>query len=545
MAKLSPSSKNAPAPRPASRKRAADAPQTRRSALKAAARPNTRNQDIPGKNAVSEALSSPAAMGRILRPQATTRWLLPSVAALTPQYIEMILRGALMGNHVQQAELFDLMLDTWPELAACQSELIDGVMRKDLIFQPFTEDDEPPTDSAKEKCKLVSAAVKRMRAAPGADENGLDGLLRDTLDAWFRGVSVQEIDWQQVRAGTLGQILAPRATWWVHPSQYAWQDGMLGLSATVNVGGMFTSSTAAVSTTPFVENKFLVSIHKAKSGPALGGSLLRPLAWWWCASNFSSDWLLNLAQLFGIPFRWANHDINASQETVDAICNMLQNMGSAGWAAFPAGTTLEMKHESVSGDHSPQGELLDRADRYARMVILGQTQAGGHSSSKGSSKAFGVVEATVKADRIEAAGDFACEVIENQLARFILLLNYGNDDEIPHVRLLEDTDASATEASRDQILAALMPIPLSYLRQKYGIPEPQPDEETTQAPAAKASDVPVPPVDPKQEAAEPMPDDETDPKDAAADLTETLKALCAELNDALFTKQLKALASSL
>src|SRR6266545_4463115 len=60
---------------------------------------------------------------RILRPQAAFRWILPSLAAITPQYVEMILRGALAGNHVQQWELFDLMLDSWPELSACQQEL--------------------------------------------------------------------------------------------------------------------------------------------------------------------------------------------------------------------------------------------------------------------------------------------------------------------------------------------------------------------------------------------------------------------------------------
>ena len=57
-------------------------------------------------------------VARILRPQAAYRWLLPQVAAITPQYIEMVMRGALAGNHVQQWELFDLMLDTWPELEA-------------------------------------------------------------------------------------------------------------------------------------------------------------------------------------------------------------------------------------------------------------------------------------------------------------------------------------------------------------------------------------------------------------------------------------------
>ena len=70
----------------------------------------------------------PAGLARILRPGASMRWTLPSMASMTPQYIETVLTGALAGNHVQQWELFDMMLDTWPELGACQSELMEGVL---------------------------------------------------------------------------------------------------------------------------------------------------------------------------------------------------------------------------------------------------------------------------------------------------------------------------------------------------------------------------------------------------------------------------------
>src|SRR6478735_5504960 len=74
-------------------------------------------------------------MSRILRPQARYNWLLPSLAAVTPQYIEMTLNGAMAGNHVQQHALFDLMLRTWPELPACSNELFEGVLRKKLVFE--------------------------------------------------------------------------------------------------------------------------------------------------------------------------------------------------------------------------------------------------------------------------------------------------------------------------------------------------------------------------------------------------------------------------
>lgn len=427
---------------------------------------------------------------RILRPQAAFRWILPNLAAITPQYIEMIMRGALAGNHVQQWELFDLMFDTWPELTACAQELTYGVLRKKLIYEPFHEEDEKPTDSAVERMKLVSTALRGMEPDPSRDDCSIEGTIKDILDGWFRGVTVSEVIWQNLEAKDLGTIMAPKSTFWVHPVCFAFdQQGVLGLRETkpmIDTQWPYPSSTLSAQPqpaglVPFPAYKFLIAIHKSKAGTALGGPLLRPLAWWWCAANFASDWLLNLSQLFGLPFRWANYDPNISAEALGTLDAMLQNMGSTGWARFPTPTTLEFLNAGERGsDHSPQGELLDRADRYARLLILGQTMTGTHGTTgKGGGQAFGEVEADVKSDRIDAAGRFAEEVINQQLVKSILMLNYGDTDEPPRIRFLEDEEAGLQEAQRDQTLAkAGLTIGVDFLRKKYGIPEPAEGEET-------------------------------------------------------------------
>lgn len=420
-------------------------------------------------------------LSRIVRPQAANRWLLPQLASITPQYIEMTLRGALAGNHVQQWELFDLMLDTWPELSACAQELAYGVSRLKLIFEPFAEEDEEPTKAAIERCKLVSSTLRRMAPDPAADENDLEGTLNDLIDGWFRGVTCLEVDWQNMHCATQGAVIGPRSTFWVHPVCFAWdQNGRLGLRVDDQGQVRPGPQTATAKVSAFPPHKFLLGIHKAKSGPALGGALLRPLAWWWCAANFSSDWLLNLAQLFGLPFRWANYEPTAAQETVDRICTMLQNLGSAGWAAFPAGTSLELIENSKQGsDHSPQGELLDRADRYARLLILGQTMSGSQDASKGGGKAFGSVESRIKEDRIDAAGRYVCRVLNSQLIPSIVVLNFGDGDDCPRARLLADEEGDFAAAQRDLTLAQSgIAIPVTFLRKKYGLPTPNDDEET-------------------------------------------------------------------
>lgn len=495
-------------------------------AVKGKAAPSVRKRGAPAQNQ-SSALSG---LARILRPQAVQRWTMPHIAAITPQYIEMILRAALTGDHVRQWELFEMMLDSWPELAACQQELVEGVMAQEIAFSPFADEGEKPSDSAIEKNKLVSAALRRMQPDACADENDLEDTLKDILDGWFRGVTCLEIDWHRTRAGALGDIIAPRATFWAHPNYFAWsQDGRLGLR-----------NNAAI--TAFPAHKFLVGIHKAKSGSALGGAVLRPLAWWWCAANFASDWLLNLAQLFGLPFRWANHDPNASQDTVDAICNMLQNMGSAGWAAFPAGTTLELKDTGATGDRSPQGDLLDRADRYARMLLLGQTLSGSQDSSKGGGKAFGAVESQVKNARMDAAAKYACKVLNTQLIPAICELNYGTRDEAPAISLLADRDTSSNEATRDSLLAKLFPLSITQLRQKYRLEPPADEEDETSGSASPTSlTSPTSPTESPE-----VPESPEDPESTEEDpMLARLAAISAITDDALFAKSLADLTSTL
>jgi phage gp29-like protein len=123
--------------------------------------------------------------------------------------------------------------------------------------------------------------------------------------------------------------------------------------------------------------------------------------------------------------------------------------------------------------------MLDRADRYARDLILGQTMTGQTGTTgKGGGQAFGKVELGVKEDRIDAAGKFVANVINQQFIKSILMLNYGNSDDAPKVRFLNDEEGDFTEAQRDKVLADMgVPIGVKFIQKKYGIPEPAEGEQ--------------------------------------------------------------------
>ncbi len=517
----------------------------------------SRKAKVEGRDAAAPSALDPrpsTSLARIIRPQAQGRWTLPMLGALTPQYIEMLLRSAMAGSHLQQWELFDLMLDTWPELAACAAELTEGVMARKFTVDPYMEEEEEATDTASEKARLISAALRTMKPDVAADENDFTGLKRDLVDGWFRGCTVQEIVWESRPIGRLGTCLAPQCTVWVHPANYGFAGGVLGLRANpAAAGGPALSPTlsfaqqqgSAGALAPFPQNKFLLGIHKAKSGSVPAGALLRPLAWWWCAANFSADWLLRLAELFGLPFRWAQFDPNAPQAVIDSICTMLQNMGSAGWAAFPTGTTIELKEPGKQGsDHSPQGELLDRSDRYVRLVLLGQTQSGGKGSAMGG-QAFGTVEAGVKEQRIQSCADYVAGVINGQLIPAILTLNYGADaDEIPACSFVtvkeDDLVQKSTVVMNLCTAGAGKAIGLDWIGKTFGIPKPDGDEETMEKIAPPGPSTPST-ADVTTKGAKDT-KEEMDPMEAKQ--LRRLRRVLAIEDDTLFAKGLEAIATA-
>ena len=472
-----------------------------------------------GESAPPELSNLSESLARALRPQAAYRWLLPSLAAITPQYVEMTLRGALAGNHVQAWELFDLMIDTDPEIASCITELVEGVLKRKLIIEPYHEEDEQPDEEAIERQKVVSAALRRMRPDPAADENDLKGTIRDILFAKYHGQVALEVDWSAgfgsdelnlIRTAD-GVITAPRATFWVHPVCYAWNmEGRLGLRT--ELGALRTQTRDAKNRTgsaspwnstsyqsrpsdvdEFPEHKFLIAVGKAKAGTALGGSQLRVLAWWWVATNFCGDWLLNLAQLFGIPFRKAKYQSGTPEDIKQEIRDMLQNCGSAGYILTPEGADVEFMEAGQGAGQSPQAFLFDFADKQKRKVLLGQTMTGGGiGGAPSGSKAGMSVESDVKQCRIDAAAEFACSVLNQQLVRSIILLNYGDDKMLPSVRMLEEQEGGLNDAQRDQTLVNLgLPVGVNFLRKKYGIPAPAEDEEIVNAKPEQPAPVPA------------------------------------------------------
>lgn len=406
---------------------------------------------------------------RILRPEVRPRWRNLTISQYTPQQVETILRNAIMGELSYQWELFDIMEDTWDRLAKNLGELKRAVQSYQWRVEPWTEDDAEASPDAVKRAKLVSHVLWRMRPDPAADERAFPGIIEDLLDAWGKGISVVELVWEQRQVKEFGTIWAVQSGAWVHPMNYA-------LDATGRLG--IKSGNGPVQ--QFPEHKFLIAIAKAKTAHFCCSARLRALAWWWAASNFSSEWLLNCAQVFGVPIRWATYPATAAQGLIDKIGDALENMGSAGWAAFPEGTNLNILDQGKTSGQSPQDGILDRADRKCDLLILGQTLTS-DAGDRGT-QALGTVHWNVRSDVVDAAARFVEEVVEQQLVPAILQLNFDDTELCPEIcaepRRQEDRVANA---ERDKLLIDIgLPLPKNWLYERHDVPIPAEGEEVVE-----------------------------------------------------------------
>jgi phage gp29-like protein len=371
------------------------------------------------------------------------------------------------------------MEDTWPRLKKNLNELKRAVQRVDMIPRAFVID-KKPSPLAEKKKDVLAAAIAAMQPRPEKDENGWEDGLYDVMDAVGKSISVQEILWD-IRPSD--GLIYPRAWQWIYPRHFGYfvnqPDLMLSISG---VGSDYTE---------FPDNKFLISTFKTKSGHLLTSALLRSLATFWIGANFSYDWALNLAQMFGLPIRWATYD-PSNPGLLSDISDMLENMGSAGWGAFPAGTTLELKEAVRDATQNPQTFLMNLADTAADLLILGQTLTS--TQGERGSQSLGKVHQDVRAEVIAYVGAWVAQVLNYQFVPKLMLLNFGNNDEDPYfIADIEQQKDALTMAQRDLILLYQMrtPVAADWFYERHDIPMPGPDDELLEVPEPVAAPNPV------------------------------------------------------
>jgi phage gp29-like protein len=413
--------------------------------------------------------------------------------SLSPDAIGELLDSGARGDLAAQSDLFNLMEDTWPRLRANLQKLKNAIRKLPLNVQPYTPKNGKPSATAQEKAAFVESALHLQRGYVDTTRAPLGSAVYELMDAVARGLSVVEIDWTNDTAGYVVPVGFRRV-----PTRYLGIDTDGTLALRLNGNNVATSDRKL---TPFAKHpgKFLTGIFQSKSGALGEAAQLRALAPLWLGHMLGWEWLVQKAELFGTPLRWANYPATATQLEIDAITSALRNMGTASWGAFPQGTNLQIMQGTtpgVSGPNDPSERLMGIADRACDIMLLGQNLSVEHNGE--GSRAATQVHREVELDLFETYAEYIVAVLNDQLIPQLIAQNWGTADEVPFVEVeITRPEREQEMATRDKTLFVDMglPVSLQYLYERHKVPSPAPSEALFQpakpiAPLVPTSSVP-------------------------------------------------------
>ena len=411
-----------------------------------------------------------------IAPQAQVRWLGPGVSFYTPQMVEQLLRQALAGDLQSQWEMFDMMEITDPKIGANLNRLKEAILCQPLTVRRARMGTAEPTEEAERRAALIEHAFDAMVKTPTRDENDFRDTCYDLLDARGKGLSVLEVKWDSANLPDGTSAWLPTTTRWVHPAWYGYAYGPGDANLKLKIGAVPATGQRPTGLPPsvgpaqntawpssptssgprnfvdFPEHRFLIGLCKAKTGHPLGSAMLHCLTFWWAAKNFTAEWFLNFCQVYGQPIRWANYTPEMTPADLAKLTSALQAMGNSAYAAFPEGTTFELKEAKAQGRDTANQALIELADKYIDLVILGQTLTSDVSQA-GGARALGETHEHTLGGIEGALVQWLCNTLQ-PLVDSICLANYGDLNERPRLAPPSDDDEDpATLATTLQTLA--------------------------------------------------------------------------------------------
>jgi phage gp29-like protein len=196
------------------------------------------------------------------------------------------------------------------------------------------------------------------------------------------------------------------------------------------------------------------------------------------ANVYGFKWLMEFTQRFGTPFRWATYaERNAQVKT--QLLNMLSNLGSSGYGAFPEGTKLELLDAKNAGD-LPQDLVIKMTNQACDIVIRGETASSGSEGAGG----WGTTGAVFSGVRREAMQGYCNDAVVTlqKFAEYVIRANYGELTEVPTVvcEIPEPVDAKLN-AERDEVLIRSgMRMPRKWWHERHDVPMPTEDDEVVE-----------------------------------------------------------------
>jgi phage gp29-like protein len=389
----------------------------------------------------------------------------PFDSILPPQQVAKILQGVINGDPLEQENLFNNMVGTWPDLGQALNQICDETSRAPFEVEPFAPSGEQPSPIAEDKAAAIRGLKHTMRPSFTGRDEGWVGTLKGLAMGYFYGLTVREVTWQTTEDGTF-----PVSTDEYSAINYRYPvDGHYADELLFSPNGRSNG----VDLEQFIPGRHLVGENRWHRGGILQTAPLRSLVPYWLAATYGLKWFLDYGQIFGVPFRLGTYP-SGDTKAQSALNDALARLGSASWASAPAGTNIEVIPNSQAASTMPQKELIDLANNAVAKFILGQTLTSDVGAN--GNRALGEIHEGIRRGRIESVVSFVADILNHQLVPAVIQANWTDDAELPTIKAdWPDNEDGLKKVERDRILFGELGLPVAlkdmYERHETRMPE--------------------------------------------------------------------------
>jgi len=414
---------------------------------------------MPSKTDLSRPLITP-------EQRAARRWR-PSVAAgLTPADLVILLQQADAGYPDAYLTLAEEMEERSPHYAAVLNTRKRAVLGLPRSVEAASDD---PGDVERRD------AVERHLVKSPAFGRLLAGL----LDALGKGYGAVEIRWDARQAPWAPRDIsrAERAYAWRDPHFFRYNPAGDELQLALNGLG---------ATQPLPPYRFVVHEPALKMGLPIRGGLARLAAVaYLCGHYVLEDWTA-YAEVFGMPLRLGRYGSGASAEDIEILKTAVTGLGSDAAAVLHESMRIEFQAASPgAGGADLYERLADRLDKLISKAVLGRSDAADATSGQLGGQEYA---GEVRRDILESDAEELANTLNEQLVQPFIDLNWGPQAAYPSIKLAVPNQEDL--AGLADMLSKLVPLGLeveqSVIRDKWGLPDPDPKGKLLGAPPQPA-----------------------------------------------------------
>jgi phage gp29-like protein len=237
---------------------------------------------------------------------------------------------------------------------------------------------------------------------------------------------------------------------------------------------------------PVPERKFICMTWGSVDNPY--GQGLGQKLWWpvWFKKHGIKFWVI-FAEKFGSPTAIGKYPPGSDEETQKKLLEALGAIQQDSGIIVPETMVVELLEAARTSSVNTYESLCEFMDRQISKAVLGQTLTTeiGDTGSYAAAKVHG----EVRDDLVKADADLLCECLNETLIKWIVDYNFPGVQDYPKIWInTEPEEDLKTLAERDKILLRDIggfDVPVSYIRDTYGIPAPEEGEETIGLPPPK------------------------------------------------------------